>query len=309
MHVKKESLPSDISNQRYYYRYSWIHLTRPMTFTGTISPILAGTAFAAHHGQIRLDIFMAMITAALFIQAATNMFNDFFDFSHGQDEEKWILADYQDYHHRPAHHLIPYVAGSMLIVAAIIGAWLAYHSNLWIILIGTFGILAGYAYSAGSRSLSAVGLGETAAAIFLGIVPALLAYSVQGNLIDGEILLVALPFALLISTMILTNNLRDFEKDQDFRRTIVIRLGKMKATRLLNLLLILVYLLVIGLVLFQIVGATIGLVLFAFPAAIKLHWSFRYGASRSEEIAAMKLAAQHHWLFSLLFILGMLISL
>lgn len=309
MDIKKENLASSIGNDCFFYRFSWFHLTRPLTFTGTVSPVIVGTLFAASQGQIRFDIFMAMLTAALLIQAATNMFNDYFDFSHGQDKEKWILAENVEYIHGPAHHLIPFVAGTLLAVAAIIGFWLALETSLWIILIGVLGILAGYAYSAGQHSFSSIGLGETVAAIFLGFVPATLAYFVQGYSLNVQVFFLALPFAILISTMILTNNLRDFEKDRGFRKTVAMIIGKLMSIRLLTVLLSLTYLLVIGLIFFQVVGATTGLVLFALPAALKLRWSFRYGASRAEEIAAMKIAAQHHWLFSLLFILGLLISL
>ena len=64
------------NGKKYYYRFSWMKLIRPMTLTGTITPILAGTALASVKGPIRLDIFIAMRAAAILGQAATNMFND-----------------------------------------------------------------------------------------------------------------------------------------------------------------------------------------------------------------------------------------
>ncbi|PAV27750.1 hypothetical protein CIL05_20265 [Virgibacillus profundi] len=311
MEVKRTHFADNLSNDRFYYRFSWFHLTRPLTFTGTISPILAGTVLAAYNGSIRYDILLAMLTATLLIQAATNMFNDYFDFRSGQDQNKWVTANSNkpESGHGPAHHLIPYAAGSLLMLATIIGLWLALNSSFWIILIGIAGIAAGYAYSAGRHSFSSIGLGEAVAAIFLGLVPASLAYIIQGNSLSIQILAVAIPFALAIATMIFTNNLRDIEKDREFRSTVVIKMGKAKAVQFLTLLLGLTYLSIILLIIFQVTTWTTGLTLFTLPLAIRLRWSFRKNAKRTEEIAAMKLAAQHHWLLSFLFLIGMLFGL
>ena len=306
---KKGNPVSPAGGACFYYRFSWLHLTRPLTFTGTISPVIVGTLFAAYQGSIRFDLFVAMLMASVLIQAATNMFNDYFDLLNGQDKEKWIVGEGIESVHGPAHHQLPYAAGALLTAAAIVGLWLAQQSSFWIIPFGVLGILTGYAYSAGQHSFSSIGLGETVAAIFLGFVPASLAYFIQGYPINLLVFLIALPFALVISTMILTNNLRDFKKDQGFRKTIAIIIGKRMGIRLLTFLLSFVYLLVMAMIYFQIISWYSVAALFAIPLAFRLRWSFRSGASRAEEVKSMKIAALHHWTFSLLFIAGMLFGL
>jgi 1,4-dihydroxy-2-naphthoate octaprenyltransferase len=287
----------------YLYRSSWFQLMRPLTFSGTISPIIAGTALASLYAPIRWDVFFVMIIAALIVQTTANMFNDYFDFKNGQDAEKWKDAEERD-GKEPAHHHIPYAAIAMLGIAVILGAWLSIQSSWWVALIGSISIVFGYLYSAGRHSLSALGLGELTAAVFLGFVTTILSYVIQGHAVDSFILAVALTFAMLIATMILSNNIRDLQKDQGFRNTLPMKLGRKNAARLLSVLLVSIYIWALLLIITQVIPWTATLSLFAIPVALRLRWSYRLKAARAEEIKGMKWAARHHWTFGLLFGIG-----
>jgi len=286
----------------YYYRNSFIQLFRPMTLTGTISPILVGTGFAGLIGPIHYDAFFALLISTLLIQAATNMLNDYYDFKNGQDLEKWT-TDKQEYKQKIMikHHCLLPIAITILIVASIIGLWLSTISTFRIIPVGIIGIAAGYRYSAGNHSFSAIGLGEVIAAVFLGGATTILAYVVQGNSLNFSIILLSIPFATLIASMILTNNIRDIEKDRHFRKTIAIYLGRKNAVSLLIGLIITPY---VSVALFTFTGLipwTAGIVFLASPVAFKLCYSYRTEATRMEELNGMKWAARHHWIFGLLF--------
>ncbi|SDQ26505.1 prenyltransferase [Virgibacillus salinus] len=296
----------DHGQVRYYYRSSWLQLVRPMTLTGTLTPVLVGTGIAASKGPIQIDVFFALLFAALLIQSATNLFNDYYDFRNGQDQDKWTLNPSDA--HGPSHTIVPYVASSMLGIAIIIGAWLAFTSSFWVILAGILGITFGYLYSAGPRPLCSIGLGETVAFIFLGPVITILGYSVQGHAVDTQIAVISLPFAMLISSMILTNNIRDLEKDSAFRKTLPAILGRATAINILVTLLSIAYLTVLGLVLYNVIAWQSLAVILALPLAFRLRWSLRRGDKRSEEIKGMKWAAWHHWAFGLLFSCGVWIG-
>lgn len=288
------------TSKQYAYRFSWFHLFRPMTFSGTLSPIIAGTAVAALHGPIQIELFLVLITAALFVQISANMFNDYFDFKHGQDQEKWTT----DQTTGPLYKKVPIAALTCIGVAIILGAWLSIQTTWWFALVGSIGILAGIGYSAGSHSFSAIGLGEVIAAIFLGFVTTILGYTVQAHSIDASIIAVAFTYALLISTMILTNNIRDFKKDQGFRHTLAKRIGKQNAIRLLTGIIITTYVWGALLIISGGVPWTACMIVFAIPVAYRLRLCFRNGSTRKEEISAMKWAGKHHWTFGLLFALG-----
>jgi 1,4-dihydroxy-2-naphthoate octaprenyltransferase len=57
----------------------------PHTLTASIVPVLVGTATAklfllGSQDHIKFSLFLAMLIACLLIQAATNMFNEYYDF-------------------------------------------------------------------------------------------------------------------------------------------------------------------------------------------------------------------------------------
>src|SRR5699024_4040881 len=99
------------SNQSFVYTYkkSWFLLMRQLTFTGTISPILAGTAVASLKSSIDVHLLIILLIAALFIQASANMLNDYFDFINGQDYDRWIMTKKRN-DLSPSHSQIIYVA-------------------------------------------------------------------------------------------------------------------------------------------------------------------------------------------------------
>src|SRR5690625_639068 len=103
-----------------------MQLIRPMTLTGTISPILVGTGFEGLTQPIHYDAFFALLIATLLIQAATNMLNDYYDFKHGQDTEKWSTTKVASGKFPPIkHHQILPIALWMLGLASIIGLGLS----------------------------------------------------------------------------------------------------------------------------------------------------------------------------------------
>lgn len=289
----------DAKREMYDYRGSWLQLIRPLTLTGTISPILAGTALASTQAPVHIDRWFAMLLAALLVQASVNMLNDYFDFRNGQDQEKWQIHNPTASHHGPAHRMLPVVAGLMLVGAVPIGFWLAVHSSVWVAVVGAVSIGAGYKYSAGSPALCAIGLGELIAAIFLGTVVTTLAYVVQGHAVDLSIIAVSLPFSFLIASMILTNNIRDMDKDRPFRKTLPIILGRKHAVMLLFFIISLAYLSVILLGYLRIVSWPVCALIMAWPFAARLCWSVRQNAARMEAITVMKWAGWHHWIFGL----------
>ena len=59
----------------------WWKLTRPHTLTASFAPVFLGTMIALYYTNINWLLFLAMLVACLFIQAATNMFNEYYDFA------------------------------------------------------------------------------------------------------------------------------------------------------------------------------------------------------------------------------------
>src|SRR5699024_4874031 len=305
MITKDKSSYFPLSSNSYHFRGSWLQLIRPLTLTGTLTPILVGTAFAAKSAPIRWDLFLALLVAAMLIQAAMNMLNDYVDFQNGQDREKWMQKRSMNSILSQTYEAISYMAGFLLVIGISIGAWLAIESSWWLLPIGVISIFAGIKYSLGTHSFSAIGLGECIAFIFLGIVVTVLGYVVQGHPLNSDIIMLALPFALLIAAMILTNNIRDIKKDVPFRKTIAISLGKKRSIRLLAIILASTYATMGILIILEIVPVLGLFTLFALPFAFRLLYAFRKHAPNEEMQQVMKWAALHHWVFGILYAIVM----
>lgn len=49
----------DKFKETYYYRATWLQLIRPLTLTGTITPILVSTGYAYHEGYFQINLLIA----------------------------------------------------------------------------------------------------------------------------------------------------------------------------------------------------------------------------------------------------------
>ncbi|WP_241536084.1 prenyltransferase [Indiicoccus explosivorum] len=290
---------AEVTKQHFTYNGSWVKLMRPMTLTGTITPVLAGTAYAAGIGTVRWDVFLVFLLASLLIQMPVNVLNDYFDFGRGQDADRWTEGGTG-----PAYELLPGVATAMLLVAFSLGVWLAMMSSGFIFFAGVLCVAGGVFYSAGKKSLAALGLGEVTAAALMGFAVFVLAVAVQGAPIGIVTFMAALPFALLIAAMILANNIRDIEKDKGFRRTVPILIGKQKAMLILSLLSVGAYIWVLFLASVRIIPIPALLILLAVPVAMRFDKKVWLN-----EAGGMKWTAMHHWTFGLLYALGLWLTL
>src|SRR5699024_10581519 len=137
-----------------------------------------------------------------------------------------------------------------ILLASTLGYFLALASTMWIIPVGVVSIFAGIKYSAGKHAFASIAMGEVIAFLFLGVVVTVLAYVVQTNIITADIIIAGAFFGLLIASMILTNNIRDINKDKPFRTTLSILLGRKRAIQLLKAVIVLLYVSVIVVALF-----------------------------------------------------------
>lgn len=66
----------------------WWELIRPHTLTAAFVPVLLGTMIALLEDGVNWLLFAAMMIASILIQAATNLFNEYYDFKRGLDTEE-----------------------------------------------------------------------------------------------------------------------------------------------------------------------------------------------------------------------------
>jgi 1,4-dihydroxy-2-naphthoate polyprenyltransferase len=234
-------------------RLLW-RLFRPHTLTASFVPVLVGTALAWKTTR-HLDwmLFAAMLAASVLIQAATNMFNEYFDYMSGLDTAESVgIAGAITQDGVPPKAILS-TALSTLALALMLGVYICANSSWWLALIGAVSMLVGYLYTGGPYPISATPFGELFAGGFMGTGIILLSCFVQEKRIGLDEILISIPFAILIGAILTANNIRDLEGDKrNGRRTLVILLGHNRAVLFLAFSLLSANLWIVLLVLLQV---------------------------------------------------------
>src|SRR6185295_1814240 len=99
-------------------------------------------------------------------------------------------------------------------VAALFGLYLVAVSGWVIVVIGALSILCGLAYTGGPWPLGYHGLGELFVFIFFGLVAVIGSAYIQTGDVTPLAVAAALPVGLLVTAILIVNNLRDIDTDQ-----------------------------------------------------------------------------------------------
>jgi 1,4-dihydroxy-2-naphthoate polyprenyltransferase len=209
----------------------WLIAARPKTLPASIAPVLVGTALAAREGAFSPQVFAATLAAAVLLQVGANYANDVFDFLKGADKQRiGPTRVTQSGLLTPRQMLAG--TGVVFALATLIGVYLAVVGGLPIIIVGLCAIVAAIAYTAGPFPLAYNGLGDLFAFVFFGVVAVTGTHFLQAQALSQLALLCSTPTALLVTNIIVVNNLRDIDTDRAAnKRTLAVRIGD-KNTRI-----------------------------------------------------------------------------
>lgn len=291
----------------------WFWLARPFSLTAAAVPVVFGTALAFEDGTASWGPFLAMLFGSLFIQAATNMFNEFYDEKRGLDTAESVGISGSIV--KGTLHARAVLFGALVCytVALFLGLYLVYVGGWEILLLGCLSALGGYIYSAGPRPIAYTAASEAAVFVFMGVLIVVIAYAVQADAAATSfplyVPLAALPIGGPVSAILLANNIRDMESDRrGGRRTIPIVLGRRGAVLIYRLLLLEAYVAAALLLLAGIVPWTSVLVVLSLPLLPRL-WSGITSSSVPAELdPVVKRTAGLHLVFGLLYTLGVLLG-
>lgn len=282
---------------------------RPHTLTAAVMPVLIGTSVAFAEGSFDLLLFAAMMVASVLIQAAVNLFNEYFDFKRGLDSVESVGIGGAIVRRELREKTVLATAVMFFSVSILIGAYICVRTSWWIAAIGAVSMAVGYIYSAGRFPLAYTPLGEVASGIFMGPVIVLISYFIQSGRITVPAVLISIPISILVATILLANNIRDAEGDSKKGRwTLAIISGRVRAINLLERMLITSFLWTAGLVMLSFVTPWVLVVFVAFPKAGKAVRMFRAGSTPSEMMPAMKTVSMVHTEFGLLLSAALLLE-
>src|SRR2546425_217455 len=237
---------------------AWWEGMRPFYLALPLLPVVVGSTLAwtqsispaTPFGHFHLLRFLATLIAVAALQVGANLVNDYYDDLRGVDTSNQLGPGglIQQGIVSPAQVL---AAGLFaLAFAALLGAIVAFSGGLLLYAFGLVGLLCAFFYSASSRSLSALSLGELICFVIFGPLITLGAYMVQTGHIDRIVLVYSIPLGLLAMAIILLNDMRDIEDDAQAGKYTIASLLGLQLSRLFCLMLLLAaYIIIVALAL------------------------------------------------------------
>ena len=212
---------------------TWLLAFRPKTLPAAIAPVIIGLSYAYHLGIIKPFIAFCTLFASILIQIGTNLANDVYDFEKGTDTEERLGPKRVT----QAGLLTPQQVKKAMIFtflfALLIGCYLAWIGGWPIVIIGSFAIISGIAYTGGPFPLGYNGLGDFFVFIFFGIVAVPGTFYLQGGeLFDSFAIILGIVMGLMADCILIVNNIRDADNDiKTGKRTLAVIFGK-KASKI-----------------------------------------------------------------------------
>lgn len=221
----------------------WWRLLRPHTLTASFVPVFVGTMFALiHDNTFHVGLFLAMLVASILIQAATNMFNEYYDYVRGLDTEKSVGIGGTIVRDGVAPKTVLQLAFIFFGIAILLGIYICIESSWWIAVIGAASMVIGYLYTGGPIPIAYTPFGELFAGLLMGTVIIAISYYIQTLMITKDIILVSIPIAIFIGAILLANNIRDLDGDKKSgRKTIAILIGRKNAIIFLAMMFFIAY--------------------------------------------------------------------
>src|ERR671916_2947706 len=287
----------------------WFRLARPFSLTAAAVPVFFGTALAFKDGSFALGPFFAMLFGSLLIQAATNMFNEFYDAQRGLDVAGTVGIAGSIVNGRVSARRVLGGALSCYTLALLLGIYLIAVGGWPILVLGCLSALGGYLYSAGPRPIAYTPASEAVVFVFMGVLIVAIAYAVQARSFPAYVPLAALPIGGLVAAILLANNIRDLVSDRrGGRRTLPIVFGRELAVLVYRALLLEAFAAAAALMALRIVPLECALVFLSASAALRLWRDIGMITTPERLDPVVKRTAGLHLAFGLLYTAGVLLG-
>lgn len=205
---------------------NWLQAFRLKTLTAAVVPIAAATALVSiNDHSIEWSLVAFMLTAAISIQIATNLFNDAIDFKKGADKIRTgpvrvTQAGIFDI------RTVYLAAIGFCLIALASGVPLVLRGGWPLVAIGLSSLFLAYGYTGGPVPLAYKGLGDLFVILFFGVIAVMGSYYVLTLSWTLNALILGLQVGFLSTVLIAVNNLRDSAQDRVVgKHTLAVRLG------------------------------------------------------------------------------------
>ena len=268
--------------------------TRPHSYPASIAPVLFGATYAlGYESKFSILKFILFLLACLLIQAATNLFNEYYDYKHGLDkvDSEGISGSIVKGNLSPKEVMV----GALVLyaLAFVFGLILTFMTSVYVLLVGLVCMLAGYFYTGGKYPIAYSPFGEVVSGFFMGTIIIVLSFYFQTGYVNADIIVVSLPLFIMIGAILLANNIRDLDNDKESgRRTYAILVGRNNAIKTMAISFIVVYLLNVLFIVTKYASWWNLLVFVTIPLAIKIIKGFSANNQKKTMAPYMVLTAK-----------------
>ncbi len=210
----------------------WWMAIRPKTLPAAASGVAVGSALAWSDGGFMLGAALAALAIALLLQIASNLANDVYDDEKGADTADRLGPVRVTQAGLLSRSQVKSGVKGVLLLALLIGFYLTWVRGPWVLAIGAAAIVSAIAYTGGPYPLGYHGLGEVFVFLFFGVAAVVGTYWLQTGETSLAAWIMSVPIGLLITGILVVNNLRDIVQDKAAgKRTVAVRIGA-EATKL-----------------------------------------------------------------------------
>lgn len=209
----------------------WWLAIRPKTLPAAATGVIVGSALAWRDGGFSFGPALAALGVALLLQIASNLANDVYDHERGADTADRLGPVRVTQSGLLSREQVKRGLKAVLALALAIGIYLTFVRGVMVPVIGVAAIGAAVAYTGGPYPLGYHGLGEVFVFVFFGLTSVVGTYWLQAATTPGLAWLMGAAVGVVITAIIVVNNLRDIEQDRVVgKRTVAVRIGA-RATR------------------------------------------------------------------------------
>lgn len=211
---------------------AWVLAIRPRTLPASAAGVVMGAAVAWADGRFRLVPSLICLAVALLLQIGSNLANDVFDFERGADTHERLGPTRVTQAGLLAPAQVKRGMAVVFALAVFLGLPLVLLGGWPILVVGIAAVLAAVAYTAGPFPLGYHGLGDLFVFLFFGLASVVGTYYIQAGTVSAAAWWMTLPPGLLVTAILVVNNLRDLENDRrSGKLTLAVRIGE-RATKI-----------------------------------------------------------------------------
>ena len=207
----------------------WLRAVRFYAFSTSFTAVAFGGLYARWCGvPFSWLRFAAATLSGMFLHAAANLWNDYFDYTGGVDREAGKCGSAMIFSGELTPRRVFRAACLCAALAAAGGFWLAWTvRGPGLVLLGAAGLAGAASYCAGPRSPKHLALGEAWVFLMMGLGMPLGGWMAQTGTFSARPLAAVLPVALCTALLLYNNNLRDLDDDRAAGiRTLPMLLGR-----------------------------------------------------------------------------------